>query len=464
MGENGKHTAALGIVRTVAYAGLFAALCFLFWQQASGVYPSDLPAHIKPPADDTYSALRILYQALLGAFGLAGVCAFLACVCVATVAVTEYLVRRLAPAVKPGAAFAAALACNFAIAVYLPFIHSYYTVGSPGGNCWHNSTYLVMRLCALAALVFYFKFDGRFPTRSKAASWCGFAALLTVATSVKPSFVMVFGPAIFALCVIDLVRQGRDTVKRSLLIGLALVVALVVVLYQMTILFPSDGSAEGGIAFGLAKVWRARHANIFVSFFQSLLFPMLVVLVTRTRFWHDRAFLLAWLTTFFAFAEYVFLYETGARTYHGNFGWGLSMAIFFLFVVAAAVFLQQRGAFFGLARASSAERDRDAGQIADAGPTGTGTSQGQVTGQVPSKAPIAVSARTGASEDQAPDQIAGAKANSNSIDTTGLGPFSLPVSKGTRSAYDYIALAAFALHTASGVWYFARLMMGASFY
>jgi len=390
-----KSKRALAFVRAFTYVALFAALFFLFSQQATGAYPSDLPAHIKPPADDTYSALRIIYQMLIGAFDLPGICAFLALVEVATLALTEYLIRKLAPSAKPVVAFVCALACNFAIAVYLPFIHSYYTVGSPGGNCWHNSTYTVMRLLALAALVFYFKFDGRITARSRAASWIGFTIMLTLATSVKPSFVMVFGPAVFVLCVIDLKRQGTPTVKTSLLIGLSLLIALLIVFYQLTILFPGDGSEEGGIAFGLAKVWRARHANIFVSFFQTLAFPMLVVLLTRFKFWEDRMFLLAWLMAFFAFAEYVFLYETGARTYHGNFGWGLSMAIFFLFIAAISVFLENRGSHLGLC-------------ISDAG--------------------------------------------------------SQPTASVKLKWLDYVALVVFACHTASGVWYFVRLMMGASFY
>ena len=391
-----KASIALAVARVLCYACLFGLLFFLFSQQAAGAYPSDLPAHIKPPADDTYSALRIIYQILLGAFGIDGVCAFLALVTVATVGVTEYLIRKLAPSAKPFVAFICALACNFAIAIYLPFIHSYYTVGSPGGNCWHNSTYIVMRLLALAALVFYFKFDGRIAARSRVASWIGFTAMLTLATSVKPSFVMVFGPAVFVLCVIDLKRQGTSTVKTSLLVGLSLLIALLIVFYQLTILFPGDGSEEGGIAFGLAKVWRARHDNIFISFFQSLAFPLLVAYLTRFKFWEDRMFLLACLMTFFAFSEYVFLYETGERTYHGNFGWGVSMAIFFLFVAAISVFLENRGAHLWLC----VERADDAGA-----------------------APVKM------------------------------------------KWFDYITLFAFAWHTASGLWYFfARLMMGASFY
>ena len=388
-----NRTRALFVVRILVYVGLVFAFDYLFMQQAAGAYPSDLPAHIKPPADDTYSALRILYQALSGAFGIQGICFFLSIVEVATIAVSEYAIRKLAPHAKPWAVFVAALACNVAIAIYLPFIHANYTVGSPGGNCWHNSTYSVMRFSALCALVFFMRFDGTIPARSKALNWVGFTIMLTIATTIKPSFAVTFGPAVFVLCVIDLKRRGKSTVKASLLVGLSLVIALIVVMYQLMILFPGDGSSEGGIAFGLAKVWRARHANIFVSFFQSLAFPLLVAAATRNRFWEDRAFLLAWLTTIVAMAEYVFLYETGERTYHGNFGWGLSFAIFYLFILACAVYLEMRGSKFGLA------------QLAEA----------------------------------------------TSISTV-------------RSAWDYACLVAFALHTASGVWYFVRIMLGHSYY
>ena len=74
MAAKPKSSVALHVVRIVLYVALIAAFDFLFMQQASGAYPSDLPAHITPPADDTYSALRILYQMLLGAFGIQGIC------------------------------------------------------------------------------------------------------------------------------------------------------------------------------------------------------------------------------------------------------------------------------------------------------------------------------------------------------------------------------------------------------
>ena len=408
MAAKPKSSVALHVVRIVLYVALIAAFDFLFMQQASGAYPSDLPAHITPPADDTYSALRILYQMLLGAFGIQGICGFLALVDVATIALTEYLIRKLAPRVKPSVALVAAIACNFLIAIYLPFLHSYYVVGSPGANCWHNSTYTVMKLLALAAMLYYLKFDGAIETRSKGLSWVLFTVMLTLATSVKPSFAITFGPAVFVLCLIDLKRGGTKTVKKSLLIGLSLVIALLVVFYQLTILFPSDGSEEGGIAFGLAKVWRARHANIFVSFFQSLAFPFLVVAATGKKFWEDRTFLLACLITFVAFCEYVFLYETGARTYHGNFGWGVCFALLYLFIIAAAIFLRERGELLGLCvagdDAEGLRRDRPEGGEA------------------------------------------------------------LAEAKGKRTAFDYLALIAFALHTCSGIWYFIRVITGHSYY
>ena len=421
-----KKPIGLAIVRTVVYIALFVMLDYLFMQQAIELFPSDLPAHLRPPDEGSYSALRVLYQILLGAFGNQGVCVLLALSEIGTLALTEYLIRKLAPTARPWAVFICALACNFAIAVYLPSIHSYYTVGSPGGNCWHNSTYTVMRLLALAALVFYLKFDGRIECTSKARSWALFTLMLTLATAVKPSFVITFGPAVFVLCLIDLGREGASSVKRSLLVGLALLVALVVVFVQLTILFPSDGSGEGGIAFGLAKVWRARHANIFVSFFQSLAFPLLVVACTRLRFWKDRSFLLAWLTVFFAMAEYVFLYETGERTYHGNFGWGLSFPMFYIFVISCAVFLDERGSRLRLAAPLKL------GLAPALSSAGNAKAQASATG-----------------EKAVEDKLEQARYAS-----TAAHPGML----------DILTAFVFALHVGSGVWYFIGLMMGHSYY
>ena len=471
------RTGALAVVRALVYCGLFAAFYFLFLQQAFGAYPSDLPAHIKPPADDTYSMLRVVYQALLKAFNVRGVAAFLALVEVATLGLTEYLVRKLAGGVKPWVAFVAALACNFAIAVYLPFIHSYFVVGSPGGNCWHNSTYSVMKLLALAATVFYLKFDGRIATRSKAAAWVLFAVFLTLTTSVKPSFAVVFGPAVFVLCLVDLKREGASSVKRSLLVGLALLVALAVVFWQMTVLFPSDGSSEGGIAFGLAKVWRARHANIFVSFFQSLAFPLLVVCATRRMVLRDRTLLLAWLVLVVAMAQYVFLYETGERTYHGNFGWGLCYALFYLFIISCVAFLQERGRCLHLLGAAAvrpmhpAYPTQPAHAAHAATMAGAATGAGDVTGT--HAAPKEGAGAEGGAH--APDEGLAAGTGAHAADsglaagaTSGMaGAHAAPSATSSAhkaGALDYLTLLAFALHVGSGVWYFIRVMLGNSYY
>ena len=402
------RTVGLWVLRLFVYAGFFAALFYLFSQQSTGAFPSDLPAHLRPATADTYSASHVFYTALIGDFGLSGVCVFLALAELGTVAVTEYLIRKLSPGAKPLAALLLALACNFAIAIYIPVIQANFTVGSPGGNCWHNSTYTVMRLLALLALVFYLKFDGKIKSNSKAVSWLAFTVFLVLATLVKPSFAIVFGPAVFVLCLVDLKREGVGSVRKSLMVGLSLAIALVVVCYQLVILFPSGTDSEGGIAFGLAKVWRARHHNVFVSFFQSLAFPLLVAALVRKQVWEDKRLLLAMLMAIVAMAEYVFLYETGERTYHGNFGWGLTFAIFYLFVIAVCAYINNRGSAFGLAETRSAHEAADglhACPDCDEALVGQG-----------------------------------------------------------RNALDWAIALAFLLHTASGVWYFVRLMMGASYY
>lgn len=346
-----KSGIALNICRAVVLAAIFGMCTYLFYNQAIGEFYSDMPAHIKDalnPAADSYSFVKPFYKLVLESFGRMGFAVMLAIVETATVALTELVIRRLMPNMKPHVAFACAIACNFCIAVWLPFFNLNFVVGSPSASNWHNSTYIVMRLFGLATMLFLLKFDGVIEARSKVTSWIGFTVFLAVTTAIKPSCAIVLGPALFVYCIVDLVRNGTSTVKHSLLIALSLIITVAIVAYQYMVLFPSGGDS-GGVAFGLARVWRHHNPNIFVSFFQSLAFPLLVLAACWRRLPDDRNFLLGGLMFAFALTEYVFLNETGARSMHGNFGWGTSFAMFYLFISCCVAFVQERGVALKLA-------------------------------------------------------------------------------------------------------------------
>ena len=416
------------IARIVVLAGMFAACTFLFYQQATGAYASDLPAHLAPMDADSYSAFRLVLFFTRDTFGLMGPAVFLALLEIATIGITEYFIRKLAPDIKPGVALALAVACNFVIAIYLRFVYHNFTVGSPSANRWHNSTYTGMRFLAMCAIVFYLKFDGQIKTKSKAASWVLFTVMLVAATLTKPNFVVAFGPAMLVFCIIDLVRNGTRTVPKSLLVGLSLLIALVVVVCQVMLLYPADGSAKGDnhIAFGIAVFWTSRNPNVFVNFFQVMAFPLLAVIATRPMWRTDRNYLLAILVLIVSFFESFFLYETGSRMSHGNFGWGLCFGLFYAFIASAIAFVNARGRAWKLVREQA-----------------KATRHQEVTGEQCAGGPGSDS--QDARDDSAQDADAA-------------------ITFDRRTPLDIATVVAFALHTASGLLYFGLMLLGRQYF
>ena len=337
------------LLHVVAYTAFFLVVLYLFYQYATGTYTSDFGTHIKAAlgaADDqSYSLTSLIIVATYSIGGSLGVAVAMTLIEVATVAFTEFLLRKLVPPVKPGAALVLAFACNFVIAVFVPVVCKHFNVGMMEANPWHNTTILTMRLAGLVSVYAYLCYMENHDKRTAFAHWLVFTLFAIMATGFKPTFAAVIGPALFIVCVLDLVAKGRKTVPKSLAVGVSLLLTLAVVYVQYAILFPSE-SSENQVALGLAVVWRHWQSNIPAAFVLSTLFPLLVLLGNYRHLKTDRYYLLAWMVFAIALCEYVFIYEEGPRKWDGNFDWGTTFAMFLLFVSSAAVTLnnvRQRG-------------------------------------------------------------------------------------------------------------------------
>ncbi len=334
---------ALIACRIIIYAAIFLMCGYMFYMQATGVYEADTIAYVRSAIDpnaSSYSLTAVIFQPAHAIAGIYGIAAVLAAAEVCTVWMTELLLRKLVPDAKPWVTFALSILCNLCIAIYMPQLHDNIYLGTSAGNIWHSPTYILMRLFALCAILSYLRLANRLSSGRTALDWVLFTLSCILSCAFKPSFIVVFGPAVVILRVIAFVKD-RGTFKRSLLIGASFVLSLVVIWMQFTVLFPGDGS--GGIGFGFAEVWRAYHENILISFLQSFLFPLLVLAGCLPLLKQDESYSLAWLMVILALAEYVFIHETGDRMYHGNMGWSLSFAAFYVMIASVAALLDRHG-------------------------------------------------------------------------------------------------------------------------
>lgn len=355
---------------TAAYG---MACLYLYYMQSiqpldynNRYFQSDLPYHISMIVEDGwyYSFTAYVYQALYFLCGQTtiGIALFLAVVTTASLLLTERLLRRLVGMQgRSWATMMAALMLNLVMPFYLKWAGSYRYVSYQSGNLWHNSTYLCMRLLALAALLYYQGLEEDYRNKITVKQWLAFALLLVLCTGVKPSFLTVFAPVLALKLLWDLCHGVRF--RQVFLLGAAVLPSCGVMLWQNMVLF--GGDTGNGMTFAPWYTFSLHANKTKLAVLCSLAFPLVVlgasVLAMTREQWRqlgavkadvwpggvyqlrlNRVYLFSWLMTLVGFAEALCLVETGSRSRDGNFLWGYLFAIFWLYVVSLIKWLSLR--------------------------------------------------------------------------------------------------------------------------
>lgn len=298
-------------------------------------YQSDLPYHISMIVEDGwyYSFTAYAYQLFyfLGGKGTLLISVFLAAVSVGCVILTEVLLRGFTGQKKPdGISLGGAFVLNMVMPFFLKWAGQYRYVSYQSGNIWHNSTYLCMKLCAILSLLYYFKIEKDYAKEIAWKDWLFFAAALVVTTGVKPSFLTVFAPAMALKLLWDLFH--KVPFKQIFLFGCGVLPACGVVLWQNMVLF----GEETGQGFALNPWFTfSLHADRpKAAVLCSIAFPLVMLLFSFKELFLDKKYFFGWLMTGIGFMEALLLAETGSRARDGNFIWGYSFAIFYIFVLS----------------------------------------------------------------------------------------------------------------------------------
>ena len=258
---------------------IYGVLClYLYYMQSiqpldydNRYFQSDLPYHISMIVDDGwyYSFTAYAYQILhwLNGGGTLLIAIFLALVTVGTVVLTNKLLCVLLERERTDAlTLGGALVTNMVMPFFWEFAGAYRYVSYQSGNLWHNSTYLCMKLLALAAFLCYVQIEKGYREKITLKQWITLAVLLFVCTGVKPSYLTVFAPVLAVKLLIDLVR--KVPFQQIFLLGATVLPACGVVLWQNMVLFgekniacveaggpvPGMGCAGRGIINALEKL------------------------------------------------------------------------------------------------------------------------------------------------------------------------------------------------------------------
>ena len=197
------------VICLLIYAALLA---FLFYNQTTHMgpdetgyynYESDLPYHIDMAENNEgYSLTSVIYM-FCNLFPIRNylIAAFLAACVVATTFVTyRYMLKK---GLNSWYAFAAAMAASFIMPFFVKPIQKTMYIGYQSASIWHNSTYIVMKLLATLSVIVYLEIADEYKEKLDIKKLVLFTVLLTMTTSVKSSFVMVFAPAALVMLIID---------------------------------------------------------------------------------------------------------------------------------------------------------------------------------------------------------------------------------------------------------------------
>ena len=339
------------VLKYILWVGilLYGGFCtFLHYKQTFHVegmpYESDLPYHISMAVEDgwAYSLTGLIYRFFFSTgFGNLLTALFLAGITVATIFVTYLLLKELCAKanlekVNQPLLLLAAFLSNVVMPFHLEWAYYRWYIGWQSASVWHNSTYTCMKLLGAIVVLMYLKLEPKYKDGLSVKEWLLMAFLFILANAVKPSFILVFAPAMALYLLVDLFQ--KVPFGRIFLFGLTVIPSLLVVLWQNAVLFGDD--TGNGIIFAYAHTMSLHGTHPKVSLLLSVAFPIFVALILWKEFFTDKWYRFCYLVWGVGLFQYVFLAEDGARSRDGNFNWGYAFGIFLIMVVSLVKLLQ----------------------------------------------------------------------------------------------------------------------------
>ena len=326
------------IILNLIYGGL---LVYLHYNQTlfevGKPFESDLPFHIKMAVEDNwyYSFTAFVYVFLYKlpyANFLVGL--FLSLCEMLTIYGTYLLLKELWKKyelkVNSSMTLLSATTLNLVMAFYVKAVNEKHYIGYQNASIWHNSTYICMKLLAVFVLWYFLKLMDTYKEKLPLKSWLIFTGLVALSTGIKPSFLMVFAPAMAIMLLIDLIKGTKFS--KVFCFGLTVIPSLLIILWQNVVLFGSDTGNSFIIKpfYTLAK----RSDNPKVALLFSVLFPALIGIFHIKDVWKDKIYLGSLLVWAFGFLEVFLFVESGTRSKDANFMWGYSISLFILFLIS----------------------------------------------------------------------------------------------------------------------------------
>ncbi|MHB8084690.1 MAG: hypothetical protein ACYDHZ_02555 [Dehalococcoidia bacterium] len=223
------------------------------------------------------------------------------------------------------------------IAIYVPGFSQDMYLGQGNPNMTYSVTLTVVKPFMLLCLIFYLGMIK--VSDSRAAGILKFgglaAASLFISVFMKPSFALVFIPAVAVFLTLKHTRK----IKLYMYTLLILVPTLLALLWQSYDMFVSTGAGYHP-KFGIRPfyMWNMVSSNIPVSILLAVAFPLIVTLLNPKKAFKNNGLVLSWIMVVMGIMQYALLVEiTDPFSYNGI--WGYTLALLPLFVFSLTEFL-----------------------------------------------------------------------------------------------------------------------------
>jgi hypothetical protein len=317
---------------------------------ASGLYPSDVPAHLNfarsMAAGEAHVIIltgferSLIFLSRLTKLSLEVSAVILLATCVTLISIEVFILLRVllqdAYSIRLVLVFTAFL--MLVSAIYVPFFNPLLYLGQGSPNVWHNPTLLAMKPFAFAAFACYvYALNGRKRGDTLVFYFAASGALL-VTVLIKSNFALAFIPA---LCLYLPLRHRMDFIAywKSFLVVLP---TLLVLLFQYLTVRFLGATLQVPVSFTIdwLGVWKLYSPNIPISILLALAFPLSVAILGVREIGRNPALLLSWLLTLVGMLQFAVLAVGGSLYMNGDWSWGYLTAMQILFVFSLAEFLR----------------------------------------------------------------------------------------------------------------------------
>ena len=325
-----KHVST--VFQITVYLCLAFVFHYLFRLESYNLLQSDLPDHFSIINDYINSKqyiphpvfhMSVYYLSLITGMHIADVTPI---VLTCSVILTLFVAQKLLAEKSNPLVLVIAASTIFVTAIYLPFFSISVETFSP--NKWHNPTMLFLKPIALVTFYFFVRSLDLSDKKNRIYLITS-SSLLLLSTATKPSFVIVFLPAVFLYVL--LFRRGEYRRYPALL--LFAVPSVMMLAYQYFRTYQGSDTASyfhDKIIFSFFGVMKLYSPNIIISTLLLLAFPLAVLIVSRNRIARNPYLILAWMTTLVAFLQAALLAEQ-KKFDQGAFGIGYVISLFLLY-------------------------------------------------------------------------------------------------------------------------------------